>query len=323
MKTRDSWIVLPENRAAAQAVERVLYCVRGRGPRRAINPLFVAGPPGCGKSLLAVGLIHELTRQAADVIVAVLPAADLVLDSEQVSQPADADLLVIEDVQQLPARGAGALERLVDHCLPRQRQLLLTANRGPAGLTHLPARLTSRLGQGLVTAIEPLSPASRLAFLQQRAGERRLRAGGTVLDWLAAHTDGSPRQLDGALTRLHGLTASLGRPPQVDELAEAFGEDADARAPNLERITRRVGRYFQIEPRELRSARRSREVLLPRQVGMYLARQLTGLTLEQIGAYFGGRDHSTVLHACRKVEQALTCDARLGGAVRELQADLG
>jgi chromosomal replication initiator protein len=90
----------------------------------------------------------------------------------------------------------------------------------------------------------------------------------------------------------------------------------------VERIAQRVGRYFQVEPRQLQARSRARHTLLPRQIGMYLARQLTELSLHQIGAYFGGRDHSTVLHACRKVEKALAHDVRLSGAVRQLHADL-
>ena len=143
-----------------------------------------------------------------------------------------------------------------------------------------------------------------------------------VLDWLAEHTPGSARQLEGALVRLHNLTAVLGRAPFLEEVADAFRQDSDLHAPTMERIAQRVCRYFQVPPGQMCSRRRSREVMLPRQVGMYLARQLTSLSLEQIGTYFGGRDHSTVLHACRKVEQALTSDAHLSGAVRELRADL-
>jgi chromosomal replication initiator protein len=108
----------------------------------------------------------------------------------------------------------------------------------------------------------------------------------------------------------------------VEMLAEYFGVEAEANRPTVERIVQRVGRYFQVEPRQLQARSRARGTLLPRQIGMYLARQLTELSLQQIGAYFGGRDHSTVLHACRKVEKALACDARLSGAVRQLHADL-
>src|SRR5207247_6729799 len=113
-----------------------------------------------------------------------------------------------------------------------------------------------------------------------------------------------------------------GRPPELEAVCEALQEDADAHRPTVERIAQRVGRHFRLDPRQLQARDRSRNVLLPRQVGMYLARQLTPLSLQQIGAYFGGRDHSTVLHACRKVEQALTQDVTLSGAVRQLHADL-
>ena len=143
-----------------------------------------------------------------------------------------------------------------------------------------------------------------------------------MLLWLAEHTDGSARRLEGALGRVGTLARLHGRPPGVEEVAEAFRVEAEARRPTVERIAQRVSRYFRVEPRELQGRGRARGALVPRQVGMYLARKLTGLSLEQIGAYFGGRDHSTVLHACRKVEQALTRDAGLSGAVRQLQADL-
>jgi chromosomal replication initiator protein len=110
--------------------------------------------------------------------------------------------------------------------------------------------------------------------------------------------------------------------PDVAAVAGHFGPEVEASQLTVEIITQRVSRFFQVPPRELQSRRRCRHALVPRQVGMYLARQLTPLSLEQIGAYFGGRDHSTVLHACRKVEQALTCDVTLSGAVRQLHADL-
>jgi chromosomal replication initiator protein len=105
-------------------------------------------------------------------------------------------------------------------------------------------------------------------------------------------------------------------------LARYFRDEAEAARPTVERIAQRVGGFFQVEPRRLQSRRRFRNIVWPRQVGMYLARRLTDLSLEQIGAYFGGRDHATVLHACRKVEEAVQADAVMSGTVRQLQADL-
>jgi chromosomal replication initiator protein len=170
-----------------------------------------------------------------------------------------------------------------------------------------------------------------LAILQDKAQRRQLAVSHLVLAWLAEHLTGGGRQLEGAIARLETLARLHESTPQahpaawpldVSTIAMYFQEQVEAARPTVERIAQRVGGYFRVEPRQLQSPQRSRQVLLPRQVGMYLARQLTGLSLEQIGAYFGGRDHSTVLHACRKVEQALGQDIVLSGAVRQLHADL-
>jgi chromosomal replication initiator protein len=352
MQTFASWIPLPENQAARLAVERVADCVGGRGPRRAINPLFLYGPAGTGKTHLVSALLADVTRRGPDLQVALLAAGDfesLLLPEfpphpnpppqegraysspsplvgegwgEGVKEARQADLLVVEDLQHLPGRVEEAFVHLMDRGLARGQQLVFTALAGPAQLTHLPARLTSRLSGGLVVGLEMLSPVSRRAFLADRVRRRGLEVGSEVIDWLAGHVAGSVRQLEGALTRLADLARQHSQPLDLDRVAEQFGVEASVARPTVERIVQRVGRYFQVEPRRLQERSRSRSVLLPRQVGMYLARQLTGLSLEQIGAYFGGRDHSTVLHACRKVEQALAHDVHLSGAVRQLHADL-
>ena len=139
--------------------------------------------------------------------------------------------------------------------------------------------------------------------------------------WLSDHLAGG-RQLVGAIARLQTLVKLQRQPLDVAAVAAEFREQARTGDLTVRRIAERVGGYFRVEPDELQSRRRYRNALLPRQIGMYLARQLTELSLQQIGAYFGGRDHSTVLHACRKVEQALERDARLSGAVRQIHADL-
>jgi chromosomal replication initiator protein len=266
-------------------------------------------------------------------VVTVLPAGDFAAlarsSVEAASEDADvllaarqSDLLVVEDLQHLAAKAAEPLVQLLDDRLARQRQLVFTATAGPGQLAPLPSRLASRLGSGLVVGLGPLQASSRLALLQDKAGRRQLAVHPDVLAWLADHLTGGGRQLEGALTRLELLARLHERPLDVATVASHFREQVEATRPTVERIVHRVGGYFQVEPRQLQSRRRSRSVLVPRQVGMYLARQLTGLSLEQIGAYFGGRDHTTVLHACRKIEDALHRDAVLSGVVRQLHADL-
>jgi chromosomal replication initiator protein len=321
---------MPENRLAQAAVQRVIDCLCAGGCHRELNPLFLHGPAGTGKTHLAAALVDEVTRRCPDRVVCVVAAGEwMPLGSNGHPQDEDrpdltgCDLLVVEDLQHLSDRSAPDLVRVFDHRLPRQLQMVFTASAGPGQLSRLPARLTARLAGGLVVGLGPLSTASRLVFLQDRARRRGLAAADEVLAWLSENTRGSARQLEGVLNRIEALARLQGRVPDLATVAEQFRTEAEASRPSIERIIERVGRYYQVEPGLLCSRTRGRNALLPRQVGMYLARMLTPLSLGAIGARFGGRDHSTVLHACRKVEQALARDAALSGAVRQLHADLG
>jgi chromosomal replication initiator protein len=334
MQTFEQWFPLPENRSATAAVERVADGLHLRRPRRGLNPLFLHGPSGSGKSHLVAALIARVVAERPDATVSLLTARDfellvrpdetdgLATARQDLDAARQADLVVFEDVQQLSRRVAEAFAQFVDRRRARERPLVLTANAGPALLAHLPGRLTSRFASGLVAGLEALSPASRRVALAELARRRGLDLPADALDWLAGHLSGSVRQLDGALNRVAMLVHMHGMTPTAANIAEQFRTEAETHRPTVERIAQRVGGYFRVDPRQMRSASRSRQALLPRQIGMYLARQLTGLSLQQIGAFFGGRDHSTVLHACRKVEQALTVDVSLSGAVRQLHADL-
>jgi chromosomal replication initiator protein len=307
------FLPLPENRSALAAVHGVLACVCSRRPRRLHSPLFLHGPPGSGKTHLVSALAQEVVRQAPNRVVSLFAAAEF-------DPPGETDLLVVEDLQHLPAARDAALVELFDGLLAHERQMVFTATTGPQALAHLSRRLTSRLASGLLVGLEPLQAASRRALLRDRVQRRQLAVGEDVLAWLAEQLPGG-RQLEGAVSQLEML-ARLHPRLDLDIVQAQFHEQVEAGRPTVERIAERVGGYFQVDPRQMRSRRRSRQVLLPRQVGMYLARRLTGLSLDEIGAYFGGRDHSTVLHACRKVEEGLDHDAALGGTVRQLHAEL-
>jgi chromosomal replication initiator protein len=318
------FVSTPENRSALAAVHFVAATLVADRPDQLANPLLLHGPAGTGKTHLVWALVAEVTRQRPDLTVAVLAANELLgYQGEEKADPlAKLNLLIVEDLQHLPERAAEPLVQVIDSLEARQCPLVCTALAGPRHLPNLSARLASRLAGGLIVGLEPLSAPGRLAFFQDKAQRRQLAVGHPILTWLAEHLTGGGRQLEGAITRLEMLARLNHRPLDLATVVDHFREQVEAGRPTVERIAQRVGGYFQVQPRQLQSRRRSRQVLLPRQVGMYLARQLTGLSLEKIGAYFGGRDHSTVLHACRKVETALTRDEVLGGAVRQLHAEL-
>jgi chromosomal replication initiator protein len=317
-------ILLPENRSALAAVQQL-----ARAPDEAVNPLFLHGLAGSGKSCLVAALAEELP----DRVVCTLSANAFPLPwnqddrtaSERYEEARRCDLLIVEDLQHLPARAIETLVQLLDERLRRRLPIVVTAATGPAQLAHrgeaLPVRLTNRLASGLVVALQPLQTASRRLFLQEMARRRHLDIDDAILNWLAQALTGG-RQLAGALNQIAALQALGGKRLTLEELQTHFAVQVDAVRPTVERIVRRVSDYYRVEPRQLRSARRQRRLLIARQVSMYLARRLTPLSLQQIGACFGGRDHTTVLHACRKVEEAMKSDAKLSGAVRQIHAEL-
>jgi chromosomal replication initiator protein len=323
------FVLLPENRRAWLAVRQLADALQGTSPYPP-QPLFLFGPVGSGKTHLVQGLVQELTS-GSSVTVALVDARDLAprredenTDAASRSEFEAVDLLIIEDMQFLPTSAVELLVQILDARQAECRPTVLTARGGPQRLAHggerFPVRLTSRLAAGLVVGLEPLQASSRLLFLRELARRRQLAVAAEVLSWLAENLTGGGRQLEGALYQLATLARGRRTPWTVEEVAAYF--QPQLRRTTVEGIVQRVGGRFCVEPRLLQSPRRHRNILVPRQVGMYLARKLTGLTLGQIGAYFGGRDHTTVLHACRRIERAMETDPALRGTVRQIHAEL-
>lgn len=320
-----SFLLLPENRSAVRALRAVARALT-TGRRPAVVPVVLHGPTGVGKSLLVSTLVDEAAAAGA-ATARIVSAGDLARTAGEGDGFADpdltsCDLLVIEDVQRLPAREAGAVAGLIDRRAARRRAVLVTANVGPAALGHLPAGFTSRLTAGLVVGLDSPGPASRRAVLADAAAARGVRLTDAALDGLAAPpTGGGFRPVLGAL----GNLAAADHPGPLDRAAVdavLAGTGQPTGGVDVAAVVGRVAAAFGITPKELMGRSRLRRVLVPRQVAMYLTRAVCGLSLPRLGAAFG-RDHATVLHSCRKVESDIGTDARLSGVVRQLRAELG
>jgi chromosomal replication initiator protein len=288
------------------------------------------GSPGTGKTHLISTLLKELTHEGAVVTARCVPAGELARPDNPNENEGFADrgllscdLLVVEDIQHLSSRFADAACRLIDHRVARRKPLVITASVGPAGLKDLPRRLTSRMAAGLVVQLEPPGMSSRSRILEREIAARGIRLTGDAVDWLAAHGSG----VRSALGLLQSLSHAATRLPgpldrtTAERILAGNGQPTSSRC-DPRAILERVAAVFGISEDELLGTSRLPRTLVPRQVAMYLTRELTGLSLPQIGAFFGGRDHTTVLHACRKIQAELAENELLVATVRQVRAEL-
>ena len=323
----NGFVVLPENRAAVRAV-RSLCRAACAGKKPLANPLVLHGTPGTGKSRLVAAFVDQLASAPEGITIQTASAGDLARSPDEGFTDADlltCDVLALEDVQHLSEKSADAVCDLIDRRIARRRGTVITASSGPATLTHLPRRLTTRLSGGLVIQLEPLSAASRRMILADAATAKRVRLTAEALDWLARQaTGGGVRASLGLLQNLAAVASAFPGPLGRAEVEQSLADSGLPTSPAMDvsAIVKRVSAAFGVTEKEMLGASRLRGVLKARQVAMYLARELTGLSLPRLGAAFG-RDHTTVLHACRKVEEELASDATLARQVGEIRASLG
>lgn len=289
------------------------------GPRFA-QPLMFHGPTGCGKSLLVRTLVGEMVGSDRPRTARLVSASELPREIDELNDLRTCDLLCVEDVQGLRDADVQSLLGLLDARSTRRRPTVVTSNTGPASLGDLPLRLTNRLTAGLVVRLDPFGLASRKRFAEWRVESGSLRLSAEAIDWLARSADGL-RHLAGMIDTLRTV-GSVGKgelsAPAVQEVLAA----PVSPTPQLDRITRTVAQAFQVKVKDLLGASRLRTVLVPRQVAMFLGREVAKLPLKVIGQHFGGRDHSTVLNAVRKIEAAIREDVELAGRVQELRLGL-
>jgi chromosomal replication initiator protein len=306
-------------------------------PATRFNPLYLHSHTGQGKTHLLHAIGHEFVTRNPGARVLYMSAERFMFDFVSAMRARDtlsfksrlrsSDLLMIDDVQFIAGKESTQEEFLhtVDELMTGGRRLVISADRAPQALDGVEGRILSRLTQGLVADIAPADFALRQAILTAKVksiGATNVPA--DVIELLAARIVSNVRELEGGLNRLMAYAQLNNRPVDIafaeDVLAEMFR--ASRRRITIDEIQRRVSDHFRIRQAEMVSARRAREVARPRQIAMYLAKQLTPRSLPEIGRKFGGRDHTTVIHAVRQIERLRGCDSDIDADVRTLMREL-
>lgn len=301
-------------------------------PGGSYNPLFIYGGVGLGKTHLMHAVGNALINRRPNAKVVYLHSERFVADMVKALQLnaindfkryyRSVDALLIDDIQFFAGKERSQEEffHTFNALLEGGQQIILTCDRYPKEINGLEERLKSRFGWGLTVAIEPPELETRVAILMKKAQQAAMDLPNDAAFFIAQRIRSNVRELEGALKRVIANAHFTGRPISIDLVREALKDllALQDRLVSVDNIQRVVAEYYKIKVADLHSKRRSRSVARPRQVAMHLAKELTNHSLPEIGDVFGGRDHTTVLHACRKIKELLDSDADIREDVKNL-----
>ena len=328
--TFGTFIVGPNNRLAHAAAQATVD-----SPGIAYNPLFIHGDVGLGKTHLLQAICQGIQTQRPGARLLYISCEGFITRFIECVQSGkmddfrhqfrDVDLLMIDDVHFLAKRDRTQDEffHTFNSLYQSQRQIVLSSDAPPDQIPDLEERLVSRFQWGMVAPIEPPAYETRVEIVKNKARVRGAEISDEVAGFIAARFDSNIRELEGALTKVQMQARLDGTQLDLQTAKAALGaEPLEASRVTLESVVNAVTGYYEVSLSSLQSKKRQRSIALPRQICMYLARQHTRYSLEEIGGYFGGRDHSTVLHAVRTVEKHRREDESVDSAVRKLESDL-
>ena len=318
--TFDNFIVGKPNELAYAAAQRV-----AQSEIVSFNPLFLYGGVGLGKTHLMHAVAWNIKKRNPKKNVVYLTAEKFMYQFIKAlrfknimsfkEQFRSVDVLMIDDVQFIIGKDNTQEEffHTFNTLIDKKRQIIISADKSPADLEGLEDRLKSRLGWGLVADIHPLTYELRLGIIQAKAEQKSMKLTKDVLEFLADKITNNVREMEGALNRL-AVHASLQDSDITVELVKDVLKDllrTNSRKITIDEIQKKVVEHYNIKLSDMHSPRRSRSVARPRQVAMYLAKSITTRSLPEIGRKFGGRDHTTVIHAIKTIEEIMVNDPSL------------
>jgi chromosomal replication initiator protein len=330
--TFETFIVGSSNRVAHAAALAV-----SESPGKAYNPLSLYGSSGVGKTHLLHAICHRIVtttrlRVSCATAESVFEDVSASIDGSSVfpenSRLLDFDVIAIDDLEFTTSRERvqQAFFRFLELAVEKRIQLIVSSPVHPRSVQGLLPRFSLRFGWGLALELETPGLEGRVAILVRKAHQRQHDLPVEVAESLAARVTGSIRELEGTLLRLLSYASFTGAPLSLDTarlaLRELFDEPQAAPGVTMGRILSTVQEHYRIKPRDLLARSKARGVVLPRQVAMYLARQHTHLSLEEIGLHFGGRDHTTVLYAEERMTKLLRDDPEIRATLQVIESRL-
>ncbi|HNX69226.1 MAG TPA: chromosomal replication initiator protein DnaA [Candidatus Omnitrophota bacterium] len=327
--TFDDFVIGPGNRFAHAAAVAV-----SEAPAKHYNPLFVYGPTGLGKTHLLQSIAHETRRRHPNFKILYISSENFTNQLITAIQTRSTqqfrakyrslDLLLIDDVHFIAGRDSTQEEffNTFNALYDAHKQIVVTSDRPPKEIPEMEERLVSRFGWGLVTDIQPPDFETRVAILKKKMERETVVVPDDVAYFIAGKIKSNIRELEGALIRVVAYCTLTNSTMDIklaqEVLKDSFKEEAQKFS--IEGIQKVVADYFNVKVSDLRSKKRTLSIVKPRQIAMYLVRELTGHSLPEIGEFFGGKDHTTVLHSCNKIAKEKDLDVGLRLVLDKLTA---
>ena len=328
--TFDTFVVGNANRFAKAASVAV-----AESPGDAYNPLFIYGGVGLGKTHLMHAIGHEVAKRnpgqrqlyvtSENFTNELIAAIQNNKNMEFRNRFRNLDLLMIDDIQFIAGRERTQEEffHTFNTLHAAGKQIIITSDKPPKEIARLEERLCSRFEWGLIADIQRPDLETRIAILRQKAQNEDIVVSDDVLDIIANVVESNIRELEGSLARVVAYAALENRPVTAELVGEALDPlRREPRRVTCEMIQNAVASYYGIEVAELKGQKRNREIILPRQVAMFLIREMTDLSLPRIGDAFGGRDHTTVMHSCDKIGELVRNKARIVSELDDVRKSL-